>query len=170
MMLMPQDVVILIKLISTGGRVSRFSDLSKSLFLSASEVHKGVKRLQAARLLSIDEKPIRGAAEEFLIHGVKYSFPAERGAITRGVPTGFGAPPLNALVAQEGVLPPVWPDAEGSSRGYELKPVYSNAVKVAREDPWMYEMLALLDAVRDGSARERTLAENALKTKLAGGD
>ena len=31
-------------------------------------------------------------SKEFLLHGVKYAFPAEHGEVTRGVPTSFAAP------------------------------------------------------------------------------
>jgi DNA-binding Lrp family transcriptional regulator len=167
-MLKPQDVVILLKLLMTGGRQGTFLDLSKSLFISVAEVHKGVKRLVASRLVDNEGRPLKKAAEEYLIHGVKYSFPAARGAVTRGLPTGFGASPLKELISQEGILSPVWPDPAGSVRGYELKPIYSNAVKVSREDPAMYELLVLIDAVRDGSARERLLAEKALDERING--
>ena len=83
--------------------------------MSQSEVHAAVKRAQAARLLhgpELHDRPNISALEEFLIHGVKYVFPAERGGTTRGIPTAYAAEPLNRLItlsrgAQVRVLPGV---------------------------------------------------------------
>jgi hypothetical protein len=36
--------------------------------------------------------------EEFLIHGLKYVFPAYPGALVRGVPTAHSAEPLKGLL------------------------------------------------------------------------
>lgn len=106
------------------------------------------------------------AVEEFLIHGVKYAFPVQRGEATRGVPTAYAAPPLDGRIASEGDLPPVWPDAEGDVRGVTLEPLHRAAPKAARGDPALYEILALIDALRDGRARERQLAETELSARL----
>jgi hypothetical protein len=38
--------------------------------------------------------------------------------------------------------------------------------KAARRDPVLYELLALVDALRDGRARERRMAERELSTRL----
>jgi hypothetical protein len=40
------------------------------------------------------------------------------------------------------------------------------AVKAARQDRSLYELLALIYAVRDGRARERQLAEKELSARL----
>jgi hypothetical protein len=61
---------------------------------------------------------------------------------------------------------PVWPDPEGSMRGYEFSPLYKSVPKAAAKDSALYELLALLDAVRDGRARERALAEKELLARL----
>jgi hypothetical protein len=57
----------------------------------------------------MQEKPNLSALEEFLLHGVKYAFPAEHGQVTRGLPTSFAAPPLKDEIASGDDLPPVWP-------------------------------------------------------------
>ena len=85
--------------------------------MSASEVHAGVKRAVAARLMDMQRKiPVKSNLLEFLIHGVKYAFPPDRGGLTRGMPTGYAAPPLKALIMQPDEPPPVWPDPEGTVR------------------------------------------------------
>jgi hypothetical protein len=69
-------------------------------------------------------EPQRNNLKEFLIHGVKYAFPVERGGATRGVPTAEAAPPLNHHFGQDSPLPPVWPHAEGLVRGIAFSPLY----------------------------------------------
>ena len=109
----------------------------------------------------------RSAFLEFLIHGVRYSFPPERGALTPGVPTGYAAPPLKKQINSGGDdPPPVWPYAKGPVRGYSFSPLHKNAPEAALDDPKLYELLSLVDAVRDGRARERNAAIHELEKRL----
>jgi len=141
--------------------------LARELFMSVSEVHAGIRRAIAAHLFNSQLKlPIKKALEEFLIHGVKYAFPPKHGSMTRGIPTAFAAPPLVNMISQPEEVPPVWPDPEGEVRGYEFSPLFKSVPKAARNDKKLYELLALLDAVRDGRARERELAIKEIKAKL----
>ena len=105
---------------------------------------------------------------EFLVHGARYAFPVERGGLTRGMPTSYGAPPLRGrIMTAEDDIVPVWPDAEGQVRGEAWSPLYPKAVEACRRDPELYEALALFDAVRGGRARERSLAIDELKKRLS---
>ena len=47
-------------------------------------------------------------------------------------------------------------------RGIEIKPLYKTVPEAAKQDPQLYARLALVDALRDGRARERKLAEEEL--------
>ena len=105
--------------------------------------------------------------EEFLVHGLKYVFVPDRGEMTRGVPTGHAAPPLNQHLVSADEPSPVWPDPEGEVRGTAFSPLYSAAPRAARSDPQLYELLVLVDAIRGGRARERDIAVNELKKRLA---
>jgi hypothetical protein len=97
------------------------------------EIHAGIKRAVAARLIhSQSGRPLHKSLEEFLIHGVKYAFPPNHGGLTRGVPTGYAAPPLEGIISQPDEPPPVWPDPEGDTRGYEFAPLYKQVVWVLR--------------------------------------
>ncbi|PLX72293.1 MAG: hypothetical protein C0614_13955, partial [Desulfuromonas sp.] len=96
----------------------------------------------------------------------KYAFPPDRGPMTRGIPTGYAAPPLNEHIAQSSEDPPVWPSAEGSVRGYEFSPLYKSVPKAVANDQKLYELLALVDAIRDGRKRERNLAISELSKRL----
>lgn len=141
--------------------------VASDLGLSPSQVHASIKRLERSRLVaSQTSEPHLRAVEEFLLHGVKYAFPAVRGEATRGTPTAYAAPPLSAQFAAGGDLPPVWPDAEGTVRGLTLEPLHKAASAAARKDPVLYELLALVDALRDGRVRERQMAGRALTARL----
>jgi hypothetical protein len=169
MTLKPQDIVILLKLVSLGDRPWSYNVLAVELAMSPSEVHSGVKRAAAARLLDPQRNvPILRALQEFLVHGVKYAFPPDRGPLTRGLPTAYAAPPLNTLIVLPDEPPPVWPDPEGKVRGYAFSPLYPSVPKAAALDPVLYELLALVDAIRDGRARERELAIKELTARLEG--
>ena len=110
--LLSQDVVVLAKLVSYGGGRPSIAQVAGDLALSPSQVHASLKRLERSRLIDAQTgRPLLKAVEEFLIHGVKYAFPVQRGEATRGMPTAYAAPPLSDQIAESGDLPPVWPDA-----------------------------------------------------------
>jgi len=109
-------------------------------------VHASLKRLERFRLVHAQTgRPLLRAVEEFLIHGVKYAFPAQRGEATRGMPTAYAAPPLSDHIADNGDLPPVWPDSEGNVRGVTFEPLHKAAPKGSRRDPVLHELLALVE-------------------------
>lgn len=167
MVLKPQDIVILLKLVTIGEKQWSYSTLANELAMSPSEVHSGIGRATAARLFDPQRKvPILKALLEFLVHGVKYAFPPDKGHLTRGLPTSYAAPPLNSLITQSDEPPPVWPDPEGKVRGYEFSPLYRSVPKAAANYNALYELLALVDAIRDGRARERELAVKELTAKF----
>ena len=169
MALKPQDVYVALKLVAAGSRRPPYSHLALELVMSPSEVHASVKRASASGLLhgpSLENRPNVGALEEFLVHGLKYVFPAVRGELTRGVATSYGAPPLRALITPTTDPIPVWPFGEGKQRGVSLAPLYRTAPEAALLDPSFYELLVLADALRDGRIRERRIAETELHGRL----
>jgi hypothetical protein len=192
--LKPQDIVVVLKLSFEPG-FPTFAALGAQLGISASEVHGAMNRAAAATLLNLEtRKPRVRNLLEFLEHGIRYVFVSRRGEITRGIPTAHSAPPLNALLVQgsaspsgplarmlgdqpaEGPLarmfaqmpepPLVWPHPDGDVRGESLEPLYPSAVDAARRDRKLYECLALVDALRVGRARERSLAIDLLTKRL----
>jgi len=168
MTLKPQDIFIMLKLVVWNRSMWSYPALSHELSMSASEVHAGVKRAAAARLMDMDrKKPVKSNILEFLIHGVRYAYPPDRGGITRGMPTGYAAQPLRELITQPDEPPPVWPDPEGQVRGYEFSPLYSSVPKACKIDPKLYELLALVDAIRDGRARERKIAIKEVQSRIS---
>jgi hypothetical protein len=73
---------------------------------------------------------------------------------------------LDKLIVQSPEPPPVWPYAKGSVRGISFLPLHRSVPEAAMKDPKLYEMLALLDAIRDGRAREREIAVRELSTRI----
>lgn len=165
MNLKPQDIVVVLKLCTYGLKRPILAQIAQDLVMSQSEIHGAMKRARAASLLhgpKMFDRPIISALEEFLIHGVKYAFPAERGKLTRGMPTSYATEPLNEFIAPGTEPIPVWPYPEGTKRGIALTPLYKTVPKAAIRDPLLYKYLALVDAIRDGRARERNTAEREL--------
>jgi hypothetical protein len=64
-------------------------------------------------------------------------------------------------------LPPVWPDPRGRQRGIAVTPLHPAVPVLARRDPKLAELLALVDAIRMGDARVRGLATKLLGQRLA---
>jgi len=165
--LLGQDVIVLAKLVGYGGPRPPIAQMAADLSLSPSQVHSSLKRLERSRLIdSGSGRPVRRAVEEFLIHGLKYVFPARRGEPTRGTPTAYAAAPLNGQIAPGEDLPPVWPDPEGHVRGALFEPLHRSAAQAARNDPALHELLALIDAMRDGRVREREIAQREVAARL----
>ena len=169
MMLKPQDVMVILKLVSINEQDWTYNQLAVELFMSPSEVHAAVKRALQVHLATSVQGVIRAhksALAEFLAHGIKYVFIPERGEITRGMPTIYTVPPLNTLSSSMDELPPVWPDPEGEIRGESFSPIYKSAPRAARKDKELYELLVLVDAIRGGRAREKGLAVEEIKQRL----
>lgn len=160
--LRPQDVVVLLRLSLKHGPAPTYAVLAEELKLTASEIHAGVERALAAQLVRKDAagKPavLLEPLRLFVQHGLRYCFPATRGGMTRGMPTGYAAPPLLAQIVQPTEAPPVWPHKTGTVRGVAFYPLYPTVPEAAARNPALYELLVLVDAVRGGSPRERVLA------------
>lgn len=162
----PQDIIVALKL-ALGATASGYADLGVALGMSASEVHAAVRRLIQARLIDPETKRVRlEALRNFLVHGVPHAFPANLEEITRGMPTAWAAPAMSGMISSSDQLPPVWPDPEGRVQGTSVQPLYPSVPGAARRDPELYDLLALVDALRIGRARERALAEKEINQRL----
>lgn len=164
-----QDILVLLKLVAARRSTWSYNILAVELGMSPSEVHAALRRAVAARLaIQNDDKIVPNIRnlEEFLVYGMKYVFVPERGGLTRGVPTAHAAPPLKDKFAPSDEPAPVWPDPEGEVRGTAFSPIYKAVPAAARQDRQLYELLALVDAIRDGRAREREIAVAELKDRL----
>ncbi len=160
------DVLVALKL-TLGGLRHSYADLAVQLGLSASEVHAAVRRLIEARLVDPTTKDIRcEALRNYLVHGVPHAFPARLQDITRGMPTAWAAPVMVQTTVGGDQTPPVWPDPDGTVQGAAVEPLYRSVPQAARRDPELYALLAWVDALRIGRARERSFAEKAISQRL----
>jgi hypothetical protein len=170
MELKPQDLLVLLKRAANPHQQWTYAALGQVVGLSTSQAHRSVQRVIESGLAVSkgrgDWHVLPEALLEFAVHGVRYAFPAKVGAVRRGIPTSFGAPPLSGQVSAAPGEAPVWPHAEGQTRGPALNPLYRHVPEAALADPALYELLALLDALRIGRSRERALAQKLLSERL----
>lgn len=166
-MLRGEDVVVLLKLLQ-GVADWTVRGMEEAVLVPRSGVHRALKRLDAAGL--IDERARRvhvSQSEEFLVHAVKYVFPAVIAGQARGVPTAWAAAPLDGHISSGSHdLPLVWPHPLGEVRGLALTPLHQTVPELALKDPEMWERLSLVDGLRAGDARVRGIAEKLLIAKL----
>jgi hypothetical protein len=169
--LKPQDIVVALKLALIGNRKRTFAALANELAMSASDVHASTRRSEQAGIITASRgdglRVTKPALTDFLVHGVRYAFPAVFGGISRGVPTASAGPTLSRLLIASEEGPPVWPYVSGKARGPSLCPLYPKVPEAAAMDPDLYDILTLIDAIRIGGARDRELAKVELEKRLA---
>ena len=163
----PLDIVVLLKINLVQQPSMGQVRLANLLGISSASVNGALRRARVCRLYDEHRRAVNvGAMEEALLHGIRYFMPPERGSMTRGVPTAWAAPPLSGLLAATKEPPPVWPTPGGTVRGLAFLPLHEAVPKAVESDPALYEMLALVDAVREGRARESRLAGEEIKRRL----
>lgn len=171
MELKPQDLFVLYKLAANPGRPWTYATMGAALGMSPSQVHRSVQRATFAGLAQSKDRRewhvLPEALLEFSVHGARYAFPAALGPVGRGVPTSFGALPLSAEINSAPGEAPVWPYPEGEARGPSLNPLCHQVPKSALADRALYELLSLVDAMRVGRSRERTLSQRLLSDRLS---
>ena len=160
----PLDIPVLLKIaIADGGWFNK--DLSNSLFISTSEISESLNRSKIAGLIDSSKKIVfRNNLLDFLSYGLVYVFPAEPGALVRGIPTAHSAPILkNELISNETY---VWPSGSGTAKGQAIQPLYPTAILAVQQDARLYDVLALVDSIRIGRVRDKILAIEKLKTLI----
>lgn len=168
--LKPQDLAMAFKLVCLAGQKLPYTALARAMHMSQFEAHACMARLGGARLLAeVNDVPtlVLAAFRPMVLQGAPYFFPAVRGEITMGFPTAYGVEPLKSKVLFADETPPVWPHADGPVRGSTLLPLYPKLPLAAAQDPALYELLALFDALRIGQAREREMARKLLEERLS---
>ena len=183
-----QDIVVLLKLVSLeeqedaaapgefyksfqGEAPYSVRGLESLLGISKTEVNASIKRSLSSGLAIKDRdagraKPHRRNLYNFIVHGLKFVFPAKPGAMTRGVPTAFAAPMLKSLLIGAGEYIHVWPSAHGQDMGQSVPPLFKTVPDALQKDERLYEYLALVDAIRLGNQREVGLAGERLSERL----
>jgi hypothetical protein len=157
----PQDIVILLQIVIWGDREWQFQDLGRALHISGAEVSESLHRSVQAGLIDFNRKRVnRLNFFEFLQYGLSYVFPQSPGAMMKGTATGHSHPAMQQKIISEQVY--VWPDIHGDQYGQAIEPLYPNQVKAVKENPELYEALAMLDVLRTGRQREKKIAFNHL--------
>ena len=160
-----QDLVIMLKIALQKDPCWMVMDMARSLYLSQSEVSKALERLSFSGLLDESKKHLaRQALYDYIVNAVKYSFPVRPNGLTRGIATSHCASPLKSKIMSDDKY--VWPHISGKVRGQAIKPLYKGAPDAALEDEELHELLALIDALRVGKAREQEIAKKELKKRI----
>ena len=60
----------------------------------------------------------------------------------------------------------VWPAMDGKVKGHSIRPLYAKLPDAAVKDKKFHELLALVDAIRVGRAREKSLAIGELRKRI----
>lgn len=163
--LKPQDILILLKIAVLGNQQWYQHTLAEDLEISQSEISECLTRSKYSGLIGAKGKKVNVSNLLALLqHGIKYVFPQQPGAIVRGIATAHSAAPLaNEIHSVENY---VWPYARGNMRGQAIQPLYKTVPKAVIKDAKLYEVLALVDAIRVGKVREQQLAFSLLKERL----
>ena len=148
-----QDLVILLKKLTSKGRELSLRKLAEELGMSASSVSESLERSKKAQLVDRNKKRVNTLAlQEFMIHGLPYVFPAETGRVIRGIPAYISASPLKEQVTDSSEQF-VWRYVKGNARGQQITPLYPS---VRDED--LYQLLVIADTLRMGRSREKEIA------------
>ena len=152
----PHDIVVLLKIISLDSEWL-YKDLSYQLEIAQSEISESLNRSAIAGLISPDKRKVfKNTLLKFLEYGLPYVYPAKYGPFERGIPTAHSADVLKDLFISAEAC--VWPYAKGTMKGHAIQPLYPKQIVAALKDRRLYDMLALVDAIRVGKARERAIA------------
>ncbi len=162
----PQDIVVLLKIISLGENNWRNIDIAQATGLSPSEVSEALNRCKIAKLIDSKKRNIHiNSLIEFLVYGLKYVFPAAPGAMVKGIPTAHSASPVKEHIVSDTDIY-VWPYAKGLYRGQAIEPLYKTIPQFASNDNNFYELLAIVDTIRVGRVREIKIAIDELNKRL----
>ena len=170
MLLKPLDVVVSVKAAVLSEPRWTIAQMAEHLGMDGAQVFRAARNAATAQLLIADPSasrraysPNRSTLLELLIHGIKYMVVPARGPMTRGMPTAHAAPVMAERIAQGPDPVPVWPTPDGSIRGESFEPLHRCVPVASARDDRFYAAMALVDAIRAGRARERTLATKLLR-------
>jgi hypothetical protein len=162
----PQDIVVLLKIISFGDDKWRNIDIANAIGISPSEVSEALNRCRIAKLIDSKKRKVNiSSFTEFLIYGLKYVFPTEPGATVKGTPTAHSASPIKEQISSD-VDIYVWSNAKGTHRGQAIEPLYKTLPDIVHEDKAFYELLTIVDTLRVGRVREIKIAIDELTKRL----
>jgi hypothetical protein len=161
----PQDIVVLLKLLTIKDLNWQYRDLSASLFISISEISDSLNRSHTAGLVDESRKKVhRQSLMEFIQYGLQYVFPQVTGSMVTGIPTAHSHPFYSVQFSSD--LPYVWPDENGETRGLAIEALHKGVTKAVKKDEELYKLLASIDIIRVGKTREKKVAIEELKKAI----
>ncbi len=161
----PQDIVVLLKILTIGDSPWQYRDLASSLFLSISEISESLRRSHAARLVDETKRKVfRRSLMEFIEFGLRYVFPALPGTMVTGIPTAHSHPFYAAKFKSE--LNYAWQYEDGMGRGLAISALYPSVPKAVIQDGKLYFLLASIDIIRVGRTRELKVALQEIRKKI----
>lgn len=164
-MMKPQDIVILLKILTIEDPNWQYRDLAAQLFISISEISQSLNRSHFANLIDGRKRGVhRQSLMQFIHYGLRYVYPAHPGIIVTGIPTAHSYPYYSNQFVSE--LNYVWPDEDGNMRGSAIHPLYSSVAKAVKNDELLYQLLASIDILRVGRAREIKVAIDVLEKAI----
>ncbi len=169
-MVNPGDIYVLAGLVASDREHWTYRGLAAELDVPLPFVQRALKRSAEAGLYDPELRRVRlPNFEEFLLHAVRYVAPARLGEVVPGVPAAWAAEPVSSEIREPGsALPPVWPSAVGRVRGQAIDPLHKGAVSAAERNPRLSAILAIIDSLRAGNARVRSVAAALVRDELLG--
>jgi len=153
--------------------------LASELGMVQSQVYSSLKRSEECGLYSYEDKRVNKVAlVELIVHAVRFLIPGTLGPRARGIPTAWAHRAAFAGLVAGVVDPPVWPmvrryddlsGLDGVVDGIAVAPLHEKAPQAAMRDSKLYELLAAVDALRVGRARDMEMARDFLRKKLLAG-
>lgn len=162
----PQDMLVLLKVFLWQSRKWTQRELAESLSMNLAEVNHSLKRLAEVKLFDPHDKfVLHRSALEFILHGLPFVFPGKLGPMKSGHPTAHAVLGDEILFDENDLY--VWPDKNGEKRGHSVIPLHKGAAEASKKDPQLYQLLALIDVLRVGQAREKNIAKKRLTEALS---
>ncbi len=161
----PQDVVILIKLTTRKNVEWQYRDLATELLISISEVSESLTRSHLGGLVDESRRRVyRQSLMEFIEHGLHYVFPQLPGTMVTGIATAHSHPYFKKHFSSE--MEYVWPSEKGYIRGLSIMPLHKGVSEAVKKDEQLHLLLAAIDIIRVGRAREIKMAIKVLKNHI----
>jgi hypothetical protein len=162
------DVFVLSGILAKEGEWT-YRSLADDLHVPHPVVQRALARAQAADLYTPEARRVHVPHfQEFAVHALRFVVPAELGSIVPGVPAAWAAEPVSRGIRSAGEeLPPVWPYARGEIRGQALGPLHPAAPQAVGGWPELGQLLSILDSLRAGDVRVRTVARELLEGALS---
>lgn len=174
MLLKPLDIMLLVWLATRPQREwqGTVRELAATLGIVPSQIQYALARAARCHLYSREARRVLAPnLLEFLEHGLRFALPVEPGPVEQGVPTAHSAPVMQAALASVGepaLSRLVWPHLDGSEVGQTLSPLHPVVPGIALADADFHAAMALVDSLRVGGGRERSVAVTLLRERLRG--